>query len=162
MTNPFTLDKSVVAGSKNNKAKIPAKSWTNNEIKEKLEGYLEIKDIYWDKIKHSTHVRYITKNGEFKPGGFVLKNPFDTKPKGSDVEKRFIKLQNGFNINQTGYAQWIVAYEDIDKLFMKVDAGILICMEILEASVKGLNENDSKLAEYLKRMDARVKTLEKK
>ena len=156
--NPFELDGRDGGPDKPHAARV----WTAEEQAEKLSGYLEVAPEYWDQIRYGTHVRYITKAGEFRPGGFVLKNPFDTKPRGAAEEKRFIKLQNGFNDKARGYSQWIAAYEDIAKIYMKPDAGVLMMMQSLETAVRGLNENIRKLAEHSKKLEQRIAALERK
>jgi hypothetical protein len=137
-----------------------ARVWTAEEQAEKLNGYLEIPPEYWEHIRYGTHVRYILKTDGFRPGGFVLKNPFDHKPKGGAVEKRFVKLQNGFNDKARDYQQWLVAYEDVAKFYVKTDAGVMVMMQSLEVAVKGLNENIRKLAEHSKKLELRVAGLE--
>jgi hypothetical protein len=134
--------------------------WTAGEQAEKLSGYLEVPPEYWDQIRYGTHVRYYSKTEGFRPGGFVVRNPFDTKPKGAAAEKRFMKLQNGFNDKARGYQQWIVAYEDVAKFYIKPDAAVLVMMQSLEIAVKGLNENIRKLAEHSKKLESRIAALE--
>lgn len=136
--------------------------WTLEEQSDRLSGYLEIPPAYWDQIRYGKHVRYFTKAEGYRPGGFVLKNPFDTKPKGGAEDKRFIKLQNGFFEKARGYAQWIVAYEDIEKIYVKPDAEVLVTLQSLEVAVKGLNDNIRKIAEFTKKIDARLAALERR
>lgn len=137
-----------------------SKVWTDEEQAEKLSGYLEVQPEFWAQIKYGIHLRYFTKAEGYRPGGFVLRNPFDITPKGSADEKRFIKLQNGFNDKLRGYAQWIVAYEDISKIYIKPDASSLVIINMLETSVKSLNENIRKIAEYCKKFETRITALE--
>jgi hypothetical protein len=141
-------------------AKKPARVWTAAEQAEKLHGYIEVDPAYWDMIRYGTHVRYYTKAGEFRTGGFVAKNPYDVKPRGEPAEKRFMRLQNNFNDKARGYASWLLAYEDAGRIFMKPDAGVLMMMKNLESAVKGLNENIRKLAEHAKKLDGRIAALE--
>lgn len=139
-----------------------ARVWTADEQAEKLNGYIEIAPDLWDQIRYGTHMRYITKAGEFRSGGFVLKNPFDTKSRGAATEKRFIKLQNGFSDKTPGYQQWLAAYEDIAKVYVKPDATVLTMLRNLETAVHGLNENIKKVAEYSKKLEARLTAVEKR
>ena len=88
-----------------------------------------------------------------------MKNPIDTKPKGGAVEKRFMKLQNGFNDKARGYQQLVVAYDDVVKFYIKPDAAVLVMMQSLESAVKGLNDNIRKLAEHAKKLEARLSAL---
>ena len=98
--------------------------------------------------------------GDFRPGGFVLKNPFDAKPQGGVDEKRFLKLQNGFNPKAHDYAEWVVAYEDLDQLYAKGDGCTLSVREDLLTAVRGLNHNVHKLADFCKKLDRRLAALE--
>jgi hypothetical protein len=133
--------------------------WTEGEKVEKLRGYVEVPPEYWEQVRYGTHLRYYTKADGFRPGGFVLKNPFDTAP-GDGAPKRFLKLQNGFSDKVRGYAQWLVAYEDLARIFIKPDAGTLVALQLIELAVKGLNENIRKLAEYSKKLESRLSALE--
>ena len=138
-----------------------ARTWTPEEQAEKLSGYLEVPPEYWDQIRYGTHIRYFTKAEGFRPGGFVMRNPFDMKPKGGHADKRFMKLQNGFNDKARGYQQWIVAYEDVAKFYIKPDAAVLVMLQNLETVVRALNENNGKLVEHVKKVEARVAALER-
>lgn len=155
--NPFDLE-----GRDGPDRPHAAKTWTAEEQAEKLAGYLEVPPDLWEHIRYGTHVRYVTRDNKFRPGGFILKNPFDTKPQGSGEEKRFMKLQNGFSDKARGYAQWIAAYEDLAKVYMKPDAAVLIMVQNLEEGVRGLNENIRKLAEHSKKLEQRLAALEQR
>jgi len=135
-----------------------ARTWTLEEQVEKLKGYVEVSPVYWDQVRYGTHVRYYTKKDGFRTGGFVLKNPLDTK--GQD--KRFMKLQNGFSEKAHGYQQWVVSYSDLDKVYVKPDAAVLMLTQDLEAGVRTLNENIRKVAEHTKKLEARIAALERK
>jgi hypothetical protein len=154
--NPFDLEGRNEGPDRTRAAHV----WTAEEQAEKLDGYLEIPPEFWDQIRYGTHVRYYTKAEGFRPGGFVAKNPFDTRPKGAAADKRFMKLQNGFNDKARGYQQWVVAYEDVARFYVKPDAAVLVMMQSLEAAVRGLNENIRKLAEHSKKLESRVVALE--
>lgn len=156
--NPFDL-----AGRDGGPAKpAAARVYTAEEQAEKLHGYLEIAPEHWELIRYGTHLRYYLKTGEFRTGGFVLKNPFDTKPHGAPAEKRFIRLQNGFDPKARGYAAWLAAYEDLGRVFIKPDAGVHTVQASLEAAVRGLNENIRKLAEHARRLELRLAQLEQR
>jgi hypothetical protein len=156
--NPFDL-----AGRGGGPARAhPARVWTPEEQAKKLAGYLEVRPEYWEQVRYGTHVRYYTKDGQFRTGGFVQKNPLDTKPHGAPEEKRFMKLHNGFNEKAPGYASWILAYEDAARIFIKPDAGTLQVIKDLETAVAGLNANIRKVAEYTKILETRIAALEHK
>lgn len=137
---------------------------TEGEQRAKLEGYVRVPREHWPFVPYSTHVRYIetaAKGGEFRSGGFVLKNPFDTKPRGSTEEKRFFKLQNNFYKANKDHMEWIVAYEDIEYLYVKGTGVELTLQSDLKEVVSTLNQNMQRLATYCKQLEARIAALEK-
>jgi hypothetical protein len=158
--NPFALDQKKLGKAAPKQYK--AKTYTEEDKNDLLTGYIEVPEDLWPFVRYGTHVRYVTKADEFRPGGFVLRNPFDTKPRGEAVEKRFIKLQNGFNAKIYGYAEWVVAYEDLKHLYAKPDALMLTMQRMIEDVVKGFNERNRKVAEYVKKLEKRIATLEAK
>jgi hypothetical protein len=147
--------------------------FSQREQEEKLTGYLEISKEIWPQIRYGTHIRYYLKTGEFRTGGFVSKNPFEvivandsiqhpTAPERLNKEKKtYIKIQNGFNDKLKGYYQWIVSYDDIDKIYIKPDAGVLTMIKTLENVVSGLNDNIQKLALSARLLERRISQLEK-
>jgi hypothetical protein len=146
--------------------KYPPRTFSQREQEEKLTGYLEVNREVWSQIRYGTHIRYYLKTGEFRTGGFVFKNPFevtvnsDNQPN-NEGKKIYIKIQNGFNDKLKGFYQWIVAYDDIDKIYIKPDAGVLTIIHTLESIVGGLNENIQKLALTARVMEKRITQLEK-
>lgn len=154
--NPFQLGGAARSGP----AKPPvARVWTEAEAADKLRAYIEVPPEHWELVRAGTHVRYYTQEG-FRPGGFVAKNPSDSAPQGAGPEKRYIRLQSGFNDKAPNHFSWVVAYEDLTRLFVKPDATTLTVMASLEVAVKGLNENIRKLADFSKGLAARVAALE--
>ena len=147
--------------------------FSQREQDEKLTGYLEISKEIWPQIRYGTHMRYYLKTGEFRTGGFVSKNPFEviisndstqhpTAPERLHKEKKtYIKIQNGFNDKLKGYYQWIVSYDDIDKIYIKPDAGVLTMIKTLESVVSDLNDNIQKLADNARLLERRISQLEK-
>ena len=131
----------------------------SEDNEEKLRGYLEVPAEYWANVKYGTHIRYFTKKDGYRPGGFVLKNPFDIQPDG--VKKRCIKLQNGFVNTAKTYQQWIVSYEDLSKIYIKPDAASLVIINSLEGAIGGLNDNIKKITNYVKSLEKRITVLEK-
>jgi len=153
--NPFEL-----AGRVGPAAAPVARVWTEADQEAKIADYLEVPPEYWHQIKYGTHVRYFTKAEGFRPGGFVLRNPFDTKPNNSMVEKRFMKLRNGFNDKAKNYQQWIVAYEDVDSFYIKPDASSQVLMHSLKGVVQKFNKNNRTLQTYIVKLEARIVALE--
>ncbi len=143
----------------------PRRVWTAAEQAEQLSGYLEIPELYWDQVKYGTHVRYVSRAGGYRPGGFVANNPVEGRlapgaPPGA-LPPRHMRMRNGYNPRAPGYLAWTVPYADIARLYVKPDASVSVAMGALEASVRGLNENIRRLAEHAKRLEARVAALEK-
>lgn len=156
--NPYELKRRGPAGGPPRPAR--AAGYTETEQREKLTGYVSVPREFWPFIKYSTHVRYIEKTGEFRSGGFVLKNPFDTKVKGGAGEKRFFKLQNGFNRAARDHKEWILAYEDAEYVYAKGAGVELTVHHDLQTAVKTLNANIKRLADYCKKLERRVGELE--
>ena len=155
--NPFLLNQ------KNGQKNTPlTKILTQKEQEEKISGYLEIDRQNWPQIKYGTHMRYYTKNGEFRTGGFVVKNPVEAVNPDTKVIKNYIKLQNGFNNKLKGYYQWVISYDEMSKIYIKLDAGILTTIKSLETAVMGLNENIRKLVKHAKYLEDRLEKLESK
>jgi hypothetical protein len=160
-TNPYDLGENKGKGGP--ARPVQAATLTEAEQLEKLHGYVVVPKDLWPFVKYSTHVRYIEtaeKGGEFRGGGFVLNNPFDTKVRGSTTEKRFIKLQNGFNKGARDHKEWIAAYEDIEFLYVKGTGVELTLQRDLQTAVTALNANISRLAEYCKKSERRIAELE--
>ena len=154
--NPYALGGKKGRGGER---EVRAAPYTEEQQVQKLVGYVNVPPQYWPFIKYSTHVRYIQRSGEFRSGGFILKNPFDTKVKGGP-EKRFFKLQNGFNRGARDYKEWILAYEDVEYMYAKGTAVELTVHNDLQTAVTTLNSNVQRLATYCKRLEKRVAALE--
>lgn len=136
---------------------------TESEKAKKLEGYFLVPKELWPTVRYSTHVRYILtaeKGGEFRSGGFVLTNPLDIRPDGDGPVKRCLKLQNSFAKVGQNYANWLVAYEDIEYLYIKATAAELVLQGGLQTAASALNDNTARLAEYYKKLDARLSRIE--
>ena len=170
--NPFSIDSK--RGINSPKRTRYSGVWTQKEQNDKLIGYLEIAPDLWPSIKCGSHVRYITKDNQYRPGGFVLKNPFTYKSStdimkpsvkitdiNPDVGERIgLRLQNYFNRQSPDYTTWTVDYNDIMKLYLKVDASIRTVVQSLELTIENININMKKITEYIKKMDERLKKLE--
>lgn len=173
--NPFSIDSKRLGNSP--KRFRGAGVWTQNEQTDKLIGYMEIFPELWPSIKCGSHIRYITKDNEFRPGGFVLKNPFyyksgeinNLKPtieisgiRTDNNDKVGFRLQNFFNKQSPDYTTWVVDYDDIMKVYIKVDATTRTIVQSLENTIESVNINMKKITEYIKKMDERIKKLEAK
>lgn len=156
--NPFELE-----GRKGGPERpYAARTWTPEEQTEKLADYVEVPPELWSTIRHGTHMRYYTKEGEYRVGGFVMRNPFDTKVRDEPNEKRFFKLQSSLGNNKAGTKDWLAAYESTSRVFIKPDATALIMLRNLETATRGLNDNIRKLAEHSKKLEQRLAALERR
>jgi hypothetical protein len=140
----------------------PPRVWSEEEIKQKLAGYILIPPHLWEQIRYGTHVRYFDKTRGFRSGGFVVRNPIESAKPGA-APKRYMKMQNGYNDKARGkHAEWLCCYDDIERIYVKPDATTLAILQTLEQAVAGLNANNRKLAEYAKKLEARVAALEQR
>jgi hypothetical protein len=159
--NPYELQGRKPAGPPK---KVKGREWSPEEQKEKLKDYIEMPRSDWEKVKYGTHVRYYTKEGEFRTGGFVLNNPYSYKPRNSPKEVVAIRLQNNYNQKAPGYAAWVAPYESISRLFVKMESGAIALRDLFEEalrnSVEGLNGNIRKIATAVGGLEGRLSALE--
>ncbi len=155
-TNPYELSERGNLG-KQPERPIRAGTLTETEKLAKLEGYVTIPQDFWPSVKHSTHVRYILKTGEFRTGGFIVQNPFDYKPRDSQTEKRFFKLKNGFDRNSV---EWMAAYEDVEYLYAKATGVELALQQDLKKMATIFNGNIDRLVTSYKKLERRLAELE--
>jgi hypothetical protein len=160
MANPFALDKKK--GGAGPKKAYKATTYTEEEQKELLNGYVDLSEDLWPLVRYGTHMRYITKDGNFRIGGFVTRNPLDTIPRGGKDKKRFVRLQNGFDKKNPGYAEWVVAYEDVKSWYCKPDASAMAVQNTLRRVTAAFNANLQKLADSTRAMEKRIAELERR
>lgn len=154
--NPFDL-----TGHKGGPERRAARVWTVKEQQEKLAGYIETPPDLWPHIRAGTHVRYYLKDGTFKAGGFVKANPFDTTAAGGHEVKRYFSMQSSIAGPRTpGYFTWLLGYEDVDRIYIKPDANVLLTHLTLKNAVTSLNENIRRIADFVKQLDSRHAALE--
>lgn len=137
------------------------KMLTDAEQREKLEGYMLVPKEFWPYVKYSTHVRYTRVTGEFRTGGFVVKNPFDIKTEES-VEKRCIQLQNNFNKGGPDHQLWHVAYDDIAYLYVKGNGVDLTLQQEIGDAVAKIHANCQKLGKMQKILEQRMAAYEQR
>ena len=157
-TNPYELSERGGV-EKQPEPPIRVKTLTEAEKLMKLEGYFTIPRDFWTFVKPSAHVRYITKTGDFRTGGFIAQNPCDCKPGGSKTEKRCFKLKNGFTRNSI---EWLAAYEDVEFLYAKASGAELTLQQDLQKTATTLNGNIERLVAYSKKLERRVAELERR
>jgi hypothetical protein len=157
--NPFELTRKS-GGTESPKRPRYGSVWTASEQNDKLYGYLEIKPENWSTIKCGSHIRYVTQDNVFRTGGFIMKNPYTFHIE--NVEKIGMRLQNFFNRNSPDYSTWTIAYEDVSKIYMKIEASSRTIVQSLEITIESINNNMKKITNYIKLLDERLKKLENK
>jgi hypothetical protein len=91
--------------------KYQSTHYTDAERDQLLLGYVEVPEDAWTLLRPHTHIRYLTKSGLFRRGGFV----HNVKTKG----KAQIFVETGLVPGAPGYAKWPVTLEDVDKIWKK-------------------------------------------
>jgi len=132
--------------------------YTDAEQDKLLTGYDLVPEAGWPLLRPKTHVRYETKRGEFRRGGFV----HNVKVKG----KPMIFLETGFDPKAAGYRKWPVTLEDVEKFWKKrtledvqiaeaqvgTSPELQLRVEVLEQSVRGQEVQIAKLQEENKKL----------
>lgn len=85
--------------------------YTDEEREKLLIGYVEVPEEAWMLLRPHTHIRYLTKEGLFRRGGFI----HNVKTKG----KPQIFIETGLVAGAPGYAKWPVTLEDVETLWKK-------------------------------------------
>jgi hypothetical protein len=155
-TNQFNLANRVVAGPD---AAVAAVTLSAEEQREKLTGYIEIQPDAWPYIKSETHMRYYTKKDGYRSGGFVTSNSLKKMGDGPDNTPQFFKIRSSYNKTDASPV-WTVKYENIDKIFIKPDAGTLFVQDNLVFAAAGFNEINKKLTLKIKDLESRLRALE--
>lgn len=157
--NVFALKKGGRGGpSRAYKAKIV----TEDEQVKLLEGFVELPRELWPNLRHGTPVRYVTSEGEFRTGGFVSDGLVQNKNHGDAQHVNRIAIQSGFDSKGFVPIRWTVAYDNISRLYYKPDASALALQKSIEDVVKAFNAQLRKIADYTKKLEARVAELEKR
>jgi len=95
-------------------AQFPKTEYTTDKINDMLEHYNEVPKNDWINLPIGTHIRYMKKSGDFKPGGFIrVKKPGD---------KAHFLLENvpfGSKATSPTYSSWIMNFDNVAKIFSK-------------------------------------------
>lgn len=145
---------------------------TDNEITEKLDGYLKISPKLWEKLPMKCHIRYFknepgTRANKFKSGGFVKTLIKDDNGK---VTAIVLETQIGGNSKIKGYSSFSISVDSIEELWKKYpyDAFIEIHMmansfaqkkeenRILSQRIKLLEEDNKEIIYRLKQIEERL------
>ena len=90
------------------------KDYTSEKIQEMLENYDEIPRNEWANLQIGTHIRYMKKSGDFKPGGFIRNKKLGDKPS--------FLLENvpfGSKASNPNYVSWMMLFDSVLKVFAK-------------------------------------------
>ena len=124
-----------------------AHEWTEAEQVQKLVGYIEVTEAFWEHIRVNDHVRYYTKAAGFRTGGFVIENPAArVDPENPGSTKKIIRLKNGFTPQA---ALWSVDYDEIDRIFVKSSAALIELKHDFDRAIIDINTNMNKIAQLI-------------
>jgi len=136
---------------------------TENEQKLLLKEYIMTPQEFWPLIRYNSRLAYIekTSSGEakFNYGGLVAENPIIIPP---STDRRGIKLQNLTNKKIPAHTEWLVPYDTIIVLYMKMTIVNAIAYDELKLVVNSMNNNFRKVLTRLKAMESRVDALERR
>jgi len=88
-------------------------NYTDQTIKSKLNGYIDIPRNQWDNIPKTSHIRYKRVNGTWCSGGFVS-NVWTAKN-----GKKGFTLERGRK-GRKGYLKWYIYFNNMTRIFKKV------------------------------------------
>lgn len=168
-SNPFQLTKDNTSRSKSPKKIQLNKVWTEEEQKEKTNGFIEIPREYWSYIKYGSYINYINSDNEFKVGGFILKSEFVYKnnldliyPKVDLDEKRkgFQFQSSPYKKKNCNYFVWVVPYEKVKNVYLKIDASVKAIIQSFEIMIDNNEKNNTKIISYLHFLENKIKLLE--
>jgi len=120
---------------------FPTKEYTAVEISQRLDGYLAIPRSLWPKIPKCSHIRYVKKDGSFKPGGFV--HNFTIKDDG----RKILQLKNSFDNKKANFAEWPLDLSTVKALYKKVYPPAHVEVMMIKQMLQTHNEEIQKLKE---------------
>ena len=143
-SNPYTLTQKT---NDSPDRKYFSSTYTAEEQAMRLINYIEISPEFWCNIKYLTHVRYYTKDGEFRMGGFVNRNPVDYKSTETNEDMRSMHLKNTLYKNGTS---WSIDYKKTARIFVKASPEVLEMNKNLDIAIRELNKNIQKISNYIR------------
>jgi hypothetical protein len=132
------------------KKKWKKKDYTQDQIKELLNGYIEVSKHLWADIPTGSHIRYFKKDGTFVRGGFITNHWLNKEG------KQFIHIANSFKKNSVGYATWPMAHESVEKIFKKPDTKSGIEMDVVRSKTAEIIGQINKLVDVVKEQKNRI------
>lgn len=137
----------------------PKSEFTEEEQRTFLKDFILVKPEFWHMLSYTNRIAYVekTKNGErFNPGGVVSANPVTINHKDDGI-----RLQNHMNKIWKSFSTWDVPLSSLVRIYIKTTTVTAIIHADLKAVVAAINTNIQKLAQHIKKLNQRVKELEK-
>jgi len=76
-----------------------------------LEGYVEVKQADWHNLPRGSHIRYLRKDGQFKPGGYIFS--IDVR-----VENNYEQIYLALSWSKTArFAKFAINLDTIEKIW---------------------------------------------
>ena len=143
-----------------------AREWTAAEAAERLAGLDEIPRADWERIPYGVRVRYYLKGvagapERFQPGGYISANPLDVAPADGAPPKRYFRFQTGFDHASGRRVQWVVPYDDVARVFVRLNAGTLFALRAITKIARAVNDNYARIEAVVARIEARLARLER-
>lgn len=155
MSNEYDLKKKSNKGLEKVKITYPKKIYTEEEIKEKLEGYIKVPRSQYQNLRHNNHIRYFKIDGSFNGGGFV-NMPF---VEGKKEDKGYMQLKSNLFNSKKGLV-WMVDYDNVKELYVQTSPDLKFFKKELEKRDQDVKEGFEKIAMHLKKIYSRIKKLE--
>lgn len=158
--SPFTLRGGAGASEED---KAPAKVYSPEDQAKLLAGYMEVPRMHWPFIEFGTGIRYYLRNEEtnaeeFKYGGYVSLNTIPSSgADGNDQHTIWVCSSPSGNA-----ARWRLSLDRITRIFIRPNASSLVLIDSIKTLTTNIDGNIKKLAEYAKRLEERVTTLERR
>jgi hypothetical protein len=137
------------------------KKYTEDEIRELLEGYLMVDETLFESLPPGAHIRYFRKNKHkekkpflerFRMGGFVNRHYSENGKKFLILESKIAGVEG-----QNGYVKYNVCYDDIDELWKKYDQSAYIEILLINSSLvdkkKKIEKLESEMTSLRKELD---------
>ena len=113
--NIFDLTK-MIPSSQVPKTFVSSKTYSTDEKKNLLNGYMEVPQTKWSMLEKGDHIRYERLDGKFRRGGYVSANYID-----SNTGERKIRLiwNHSLPAHPSSNATWVLKTNDIKTIWKK-------------------------------------------
>lgn len=152
--NIFDLRK---VGKKHNDASFEVSSKEKEVDMEKLlKNYKEVEQSQWHNLPRGTHIRYLRKDGQFKPGGYIFS--IDVKV---ENEKQQIYLALAWSKNAR-FAKFAINLDTIERIWQSTNPIVNLPSQTSETTIDTLVSQVKTIQDNLQRLTKIVASLEKK